>query len=176
MSDKHPHIMKLLRQFRSKATIEKKKHFNAESRKTRLSHCLRIPVLILNIVTTSTLFASMTELFKDGWTFVAAALALISALLVGLGEYFKFEKLTAGHRVYGHRFAQIANKADNLILKVQDDLIPAEDMLRLADEVVEEYEQTLSAALEFSTSDDDYQKARKGIEDGQEEYTGKELS
>ena len=168
-------IAEKLRRVRVDCLHGKRKHFNAADRKRRHHLCLGVPVLAIGIVSGSTLFALLGNTVPEFAKWIGAFLALASALLAGLQTFFNFRKAVEGHCTMATRYLDLAKRVELLLAAHTDDVINAADLFKEAELVVTEYADITRDASVFSTSRKDYDLDRKGFEDGEEEYTKKEL-
>lgn len=162
-----------IKKLRLNAILGKKKHYNASDRKRKAHHCLSYSVLMLNIITGSILFG----VFKDNlWEHTPAVFALMSAILIGTEEYFKFGKHSVEHQAVGGRYLGLVRECSSLIaLQCDGHLTDADLKLRFS-ELQKSLTEIDISANSYPTTREDYEESRKGLNDGEEQYTHDELN
>lgn len=165
-----------IKRIKADSVFGKKKHFNAADRKQNLHYWIGIPLILLNIITGTTLFISLTENAQDWVKYIPIVFAFIASILGGLQTYFNFNEKVEGHRRCGNDYLAVMKKCDRLQGFIKDDLISKERILEMIEEIAKEANRINKAAESYPTSDKDYQKAKAGIEEGEEDYTEKELN
>ena len=170
-----PSIAEKLRRVRVDCLYGKRKHFNAADRKRRHHLCLGVPVLAIGIVSGSTLFALLGNTVPEFAKWIGAFLALASALLAGLQTFFNFRKAVEGHCTIATRYLDLAKHVELLLAAYTDDVLDTAALFNEAQLAVTEYADITRDASVFSTSRKDYDLARKGFAEGEEDYTKKEL-
>ncbi len=153
----------------------KKKHFNAADRKETYHYWIGVPLIIINILTGTVLFFVLTDGAKDWVKIVPIFLAFIAAFLSGFQTYFNFNKKVEGHRRIGNRYLAVMKKTDRLQGYISDGHTSGTDIVKQMELIANEIDEINKEAEQYPTSDDDYQRAKRGIENGEEEYTTKEL-
>src|ERR1022692_3008908 len=148
----------------------KKKHFNAADRKESYHYWIGIPLTVITILTTTILFYVLTDGATNWVKFVPLVLAFAASFLSGFQTYFNFNKQVEGHRRVGNRYLAGMKKADRLQGYITDKLISPEDLVKQFETLAAEVDDINKEAEPFPTSNADYAKAKKGIEQGEEEY------
>lgn len=154
----------------------KKKHFNAADRKESYHYLIGIPLFIINILTATVLFFVLTDGAKDWIKYVPLLLAFFASFLSGFQTYFNFNKQTEGHRRIGNRYLALMKKADRLQGYLKDGLLQNDQVVKQFEEIGIEADEINKDAEQFPTSQNDYDKAKAGIADGEEKYTDEELN
>lgn len=165
-----------IRRIKIDSLYGKKKHFNAADRKEKYHYWIGIPLIIINIMTGTLLFKTLTNNEIEWVKYIPIWLAFISSFLSGFQTYFNFNKKVEGHRRIATRYLSIMKRADRLQAYIKDDIITNEILLKDVESMAKEVEAINTDAEQFPTSQADYSKAKKGIENGDEDYTEKELS
>lgn len=161
-----------IKKLRTNAVYGKKRHFNASDRKRRKHHFLTYSVLVLNIVTGSVLFGVMKDQL---WEHLPALMALSSALLIGTEEYFKFGKHSSEHHAIGSRYLALARDCSGLVALNGAGHISEEDLKTRFLQLQKALTEIDTSANAYPTNRQDYDESRKGVQDGEERYTAKEL-
>lgn len=166
-------LLKEIKKLKNNATYGKKRHFNASDRKQNWHIWLVFPVLLLNIFLSSRFFVEL----KDGlWIYVPSLIALISAILIGSSEFFKFGKKATEHSAIGNRYLYFIRECSEALALQKDGLITEEELKRNYQDLNRKITEIDAAANALPTTNNDYNKARAGVLDGEEEHTEKELS
>lgn len=173
--NKSSSVAEKLRRVRVDALYGKRKHFNAADRKRKYHLCFGVPVLVIGIISGSTLFALLGREVPEYVKWIGAFLALSSALLVGLQTFFNFRKAVEGHRTIATRYLNLAKRIELRLAALRDSVIDTKELYESADTIVTEYYDISRDATVFSTSKRDYNLARQGFDEGEEEYTQNEL-
>ena len=165
-----------LRRIKVDALYGKKKHFNAADRNEKNHDKIGIPLFIINIVTGSILFYVITDGATNWIKYVPLALAVISAILSGFQTFFNFQKRVEGHRRIGNKYLSIMKKCDRLQGYIADKVITNEELISKIENLANEIDSINNEAEIYPTNSSDYKQAKQGIENGEEEYTEKELN
>jgi hypothetical protein len=165
-----------LRRIKVDALYGKKKHFNAADRNEKNHYWIGIPLVIINILTGSILFYVITDGATNWIKYVPLFLALISALLSGFQTYLNLQKQVERHRRIGNRYLSIMKKCDRLQGYIADKVITNEGLISEIENIANEIDSINTESEIYPTNNFDYEQAKRGIENGEEEYTEKELS
>lgn len=158
------------------ALYGKKKHFNAADRKEKNHLCLGIPLLVINVITSSVLFATLTTDTVTWVKYIPLILTLIATLLGAFQTFFNLQKKIEGHRRVGNKYLAILKRCDRLQGYISDNIISHEDVIKHLEEISQVIDTVNVEAESYPTSDKDYLLAKKGIESGEETYTETELN
>lgn len=164
-----------VKKLRANARFGKKKHFNASGRKSIYQTKINIPVIVMNITVGTSLFAIFNNKIPEVWGYVSAAIAWLSAILVGLGEHFKFGEQSESHNSIGNRYLNFIRDCDLVIADYQDGIINDSQLSQSLKSLASELGQIDAYAGKYTTNNDDYKKAQEGINAGEEEYTETDL-
>lgn len=167
--------IKQLKQFRTDALYGKKKHYNAADRKRKYSVFFSILQMVLNAITGSTL---LVVVFGDG-NKCAEVLALIfsitATIVAGVQKIGDFENQSLGNQKVANMYLRIG-KTINLVLKLTEDgVYSKKDLSEQAQKILADISEANELATQFSTSDKDYERAKRGIEKGEEDYTSEDM-
>jgi len=154
----------------------KKKHFNAADRKEGYHYWIGVPLIIINILTATVLFFVLTDGAKDWIKFIPLFLAFFASFLSGFQTYFNFNKQTEGHRRIANRYLALMKKADRLQGYLKDGLLQKDEVVKQFEAIGIEADEINKDAEQFPASQKDYDKAKAGIENGEEHYTESELN
>lgn len=165
-----------LKRIKVDALYGKKKHFNAADRHEKRHLNIGVPLVIINVLTGSILFYVITE-DQDNWIkYIPLIFALAASLLSGFQTFLNPQKKVEGHRRVGNRYLAIMKKCDRLQAYIADEIIEEEQLINRIEEIAAEVEEVNKEAESFPTNEEDYKKAKKGIESGEENYTDEELN
>jgi hypothetical protein len=165
-----------LRRIKVDALYGKKKHFNAADRKEKTHFWIGIPLIIINVLTGSVLFYVITDGVTNWIKFIPLVLAFIAALLSGFQTYLNLQQKVEGHRRIGNRYLAVMKKSDRLQGYVADHAIATDSFIQRLEEIATEIDDVNKEAEAFPTNQSDYNLAKKGIEEGEENYTDNELN
>jgi 5-bromo-4-chloroindolyl phosphate hydrolysis protein len=165
-----------LRRIKVDALYGKKKHFNAADRNEKNHYFIGVPIVVINILTGSILFYVITDGATNWIKFLPLVLALIAAILSGFQTYLNLQKRAEGNRRIGNKYLAIMKKCDRLQGYISDNLITNEDLISRIEKIANEIESINIEAETYTTNNSDYELAKKGIENGEDEYTEKELN
>jgi len=153
----------------------KKKHFNAADRQESYHYWIGIPLIAINLLTGTVLFYVLTDGSTNWVKYVPIILAFLASFLSGFQTYFNFNKRVEGHRRLATRYLSIMKRADRIQGYIKDGILENEKLIESIESMALEVEDINKEAEQFPTTTKDYEKAKKGIENGEEEYTSKEL-
>lgn len=169
------HVIKQLKQFKTDAIYEKKKHYNAADRKRRCYKWVSITQIVLNAITGTTLF---TVVFGEG-SKVAEILALIftiaATILASVQKIGDFENQAQGNAKAADMYLGISKKINLILNFIKDGALTNQEIVEKAEEIRSEISQANEIGSQFSTNQKDYNKAQEGIKNGEENYTDEEL-
>ncbi|HEY9626094.1 MAG TPA: SLATT domain-containing protein [Coleofasciculaceae cyanobacterium] len=156
-----PNILALLEKLRKNSHLGKHKHFSAADRCRHYNTYLGIPVVIINVLLGSLLFANLSEQIPTPMKWLGAFLALTAAVLSGLQTFLNFQKAFEAHRRVANQYLSIARDCERLIVLFQDNLIQLSDLAKKVEEVNEKYNKVNAEAEAFPTNNSDLQKATR---------------
>jgi len=165
-----------LRRIKVDCLYGKKKHFNAADRKEKYHFSIGIPLVIINIIIGSVLLFYITDNTSGYLKAIPIVLAFIAAILSGFQTYFNFNQKVEGHKNVANKYLALMKKCDRTQAYLKDEFISHNDLIIRIEDIALEIESVNKEAALFSTSNNDYQKAKEGIESGEEDYTEKELN
>lgn len=164
-----------LKKLKVDALYGKKKHFNAASRKESLHYWIGVPLILLNVITGSVLFFILTDNVANGLKYVPIVLAFVAAILSAFQTYFNFDKKAEGNKRIGNRYLAVMKRCDRVAAYHSDNAISDQELVSKIEEIAEEMNSIDHDAEAYPTKNEDYEKAKKGIEAGEETYTEGEL-
>lgn len=100
---------------------------------------------------------------------------IVATVFAGVQKVQDFENQAQGNAKVGDMYLEISKLVNLLLCEIADDILSRDEILKRADEVRRSIDQANKMGSQFPTSDNDYQEARKGIEDGEERYKADEL-
>lgn len=169
------HVIKQLKQFKVDAIYGKKKHYNAANRKRKYYRITSTGQIILNAITGTTLLAVVFGEGNKTAEILALLFTIIATIFAGLQKVQDFENQAQGNAKVGDMYLEISKKINLYLCMIEDNALTQNEVLNRADEVRKSIDQANKIASQFPTNDADYQKAKKGIEDGEELYREDEL-
>ncbi|MFZ2542072.1 MAG: SLATT domain-containing protein [Gallionella sp.] len=164
-----------LKQIRTDALYGKKKHFNAADRKKTYQTALGTSVIIINVLLGSALLALLKTEVPEPMKWIGAGMAAFAAVLTSIQTFFGYQKVIAGHRHVANRYLEVSKQISNTLAGHNDNAIQNIDLLKRLENFTTTMSKINADANAYPTNDDDYRKAKKGIESGEEHYTDREL-
>ncbi len=169
------HTLEKIKHIKVDSIFGKKKHFNAADRKQNYHYWIGIPLVALNVIIGTTLFANLENL--ENWVkHLPAILAFVAALLAAYQTFFNFSKQVEGHRNVANDYLALMKKCDRIQGYIDDKAIDQNVIMEMIEDLGSEAARINKAAAAYHVSDKDYKLAQKGIDAGEEGYTEKELS
>lgn len=169
-------VIKQLKQFKTDAIYEKKKHYNAADRKRKYYKWISITQIVLNAITGTTLFAVV---FGEG-SKVAELIALIftitATIFASIQKIGDFENQAQGNAKTADMYLRISKKINLILNFIKDGALSNQEIVEKAEEIRSEISQANEIGSQFSTNQNDYNKAQVGIKNGEENYTDEELN
>ena len=155
---------------------EKKKHFNAATRKSKYNLWIGIPLISFTVVSSSVLLYAIVS-NASGWVkYVPLALSFVSAFLSSIQTFFNFSKQIEGHKSIGNRYLAAMKECELFYAFYQDKQLTDIDFKDKVLELYNKVQQVNKDSEAYSTNQNDYRKTKEGIDLGEEKYTRKELS
>lgn len=168
--------LQIIKRIKVDALYGKKKHFNAADRKQEYHYLIGIPLLVLNVISGSILFYVLTD-DVDNWVkYIPLVITLITALLSGFQTFLNLEKKVEGHKRVGNKYLHIMKSCNLLEGNIKDDLISRDEIRIKLEGLSNKIDEINIEAEAFHTNKRDYNKAKKGIENGEEFYTDNEIN
>jgi len=168
-------IVKEIEKIRVDSIYEKKKHFNASGRKEKYHYWLGIPVVVINILLGSFIMGILAVDFPAWAKWITAVAAFASASMSGVSTFLNLRKDVEGHRRVGNRYLELTRECDIVLAKYKDGIIDKQELSEVLDSIKERRAQVNIDAENYSTSEDDYRKAQRGVEAGEEKYEEYEI-
>jgi len=170
------HTTQKIKRIKVDSMYGKKKHFNAADRKQKYHYWIGIPLVALNVIIGTALFADLSN--TGTWVkYLPAGFAIFAALLAAYQTFFNFSKQVEGHRNVASDYLALMKKCDRVQGYIADKAISQDMIMEMVEDLGSEAARINKAAAAYNVSNKDYKLAEKGIkEDGEEEYTEQELS
>ena len=168
-------VIKQLKQFKTDAIYEKKKHYNAADRKRKCYKWISIAQIVLNAFAGTTLF---TVVFGEGskvaeiLAFIFTIVATIFASVQKIGD---FENQAQGNAKAAAMYLRISKRVNLTLNFIKDGALSNQEIVEKAEEIRSEISQANEIGTQFPTNQTDYKKAQEGIKNGEENYTDEEL-
>ena len=163
-----------LKKIKVDAAFGKKKHFNAADRKQRYYTTINLTILIINGIIGILLFVIISFGLNE-LRILPLVLAVAATILTGFQIQSNYSKTSEGHRNIGNRYLSIFKRSKKTEAYLDDGLMDKDSIIKSIDELTDEINTINSDAEAFPTSKNDYDKSKKGIDEGEELYTEDEL-
>lgn len=159
--DEIPYTVEVLDKLRWNAHLGKHKHFEAASRGRRHHVRYGVPIVLINILLGSVLFAflGVDDAFPQWAKWSGAFLSLVAAALGGIQTYFNFEKEYMEHRAVANEYLGIAREAERLLALYFDDLLALQMLSDHIERVNAKYAEVNSRAEALIVREEEYQAA-----------------
>lgn len=169
------HINKQLKQVRTDAVLGKKKHYNAADRKRNYDKYVSIGQIVINALTGTALLPVVFGEGNKAAEIIALLLAIVAMILAGVQKKQDYEKQAQGNTKIADMYLEIAKLTNLTLCMIADGILTDKDIAKRAEELLEKIAQVNKLGSEFSTNNKDYQMARDGILNGEENYTDEDL-
>ena len=168
-------IIKQLRQFKTDAIYEKKKHYNASERKRGYYKLISIAQIVLNAVTGTTLLSVVFGTGSREAEVTALIFTIASTILASVQKICDFEKKSQGNSKAADMYLRISKKISLVLNLIKDEMLSEQEIISKVEEIRCEICQANEIGSQFPTNKADYNKAQKGVMGGEETYTEGEL-
>ncbi|GHT36528.1 hypothetical protein AGMMS49574_28390 [Bacteroidia bacterium] len=169
-------ITEKLGEMRVDVMFGKKKHFNAADRNEKCHHWIGMPAIIINIITASIIFYIIVENSGIAMKYLSLILVLISTILSFVQMYFNFPRQVIGHKRVANKYLALMKKIERIQIYISNGYISGDEIMENMEKTANEIEDINREADLYHTNNEDYEKARIGIDNGEEYYTEKELN
>ena len=105
----------------------------------------------------------------------ALLLAITAMILSGVQKKQDYEKQAQGNTEVADMYLDIAKRTNFTLCMIADGIISNEDVAKRTEELLGRIDQANKLGAQFSTNNKDYQMARDGISNGEEDYTEEDL-
>lgn len=148
---------------------------NAAERKNRYHYWIGIPAVICTVIVGVSFISDYTKDNSSIWLKILfGTISLIAATLSSLQTFFNFQKQVEGHKRVGNQYLELMKFCSLTIGFFHDNLIADEDLKKSIAALYEDKAKVDREAEGYHTNQEDYEKARLGVENGEESYTEKE--
>lgn len=168
-------VIKQLRQFKTDAIYEKKKHYNASERKRGYYKWISMGQIVLNAVTGTTLLSVVFGEGSRGAEVTALILTVLATILASIQKIGDFEKQSQGNSKAADMYLRISKKTSLILNLIKDGMLSEQDVVNKVEEIQCEISQANEIGSQFPTNKADYNKAQEGVINGEETYTEVEL-
>lgn len=168
-------IVKQLKQFKTDAIYEKKKHYNAAERKRSYYKILSVTQICLNAITGTTLLTLVFGKGSNVAEIIALILTIIATISASIQKIGDYEKQAQGNAKVADMYLRISKKISLTLNFIKDKALSEQDIMKKVEEIQSEIGQANELGSQFPTNRSDYNKAKDGIQNGEENYTAEEL-
>lgn len=168
-------VVKQLKQFKTDAIYEKKKHYNAAERKRKYYKWISIIQIILNAFAGTTLF---TIVFGEGSNtaeILVLIVTIVTTILASIQKICDYENQAQGNAKAADMYLRISKRINLILNFIKDDALTKNEIMEKAEEIRDEISHANELGSQFPTSKKDYKRAQEGIKNGEENYTDEEL-
>lgn len=168
-------VINQLEQFKADAIYEKKKHYNAADRKRRYYKWLSIAQIVLNAIAGTTLFTVVFGANSKVAEILALIFTIVATILASVQKIGDFENQAQGNAKVADMYLRISKKINLTLNYIKDGALSNKEIVKKAEEIRREISQANEIGSQFPTNQKDYNKAKEGIQNGEENYTDEEL-
>lgn len=172
---KMENVIKQLKQFKTDAIYEKKKHYNAADRKRRYYKWMSIIQIVLNAITGTTLLKVVLGEGSKIAEILALVFTIIATVLASVQKIGDFENEAQGNAKVADMYLEISKNINLTLNFIKDGALSNQEIVEKAEKIRGEISQANKIGSQFPTSSKDYNKAQEGIKNGEENYTNEEL-
>ena len=169
-------IIKQLKQFKTDAIYEKKKHYNAADRKREYYNWMSIIQIVLNAISGTALITLVFGEGSKGAEIVALVFSILATILASVLKIGDFEKQAQNNAKVADMYLRISKKINLVLNYIRDGVLSNQEIVEKAEEICMEISQANEIGSQFPANKKDYIKARAGINNGEENYTDEELN
>lgn len=166
----------LFKKLREDAVLEKKKHYNAADRKRKNNSIMIIAQILISAVTGTSLISVVFGEGNKVAEVIALILVIITTFLAGLQKALKLEKQATGNTKAADMYLRIIKNINMVLALIEDNKLSEENVIAELQKITNSISDANEVASQFTTNDHDYQKARKGVQNGEETYTEEDLN
>lgn len=168
-------VIKQLKQFRTDAIFGKKKHYNAADRKRGYYKWISLAQIVLNAISGTTLITVVFGNDNKIAEIMALILTIMATILASVQKIGDFENQAQGNAKVADMYLKISKKINLILNIIEDGEITNQEIRIKAEEICNEISQANKIGSQFPTNSKDYNKAKEGIKNGEEDYTEEEL-
>lgn len=169
------HVIKQLRHMRTDAVLGKKKHYNAADRKRNYYKITSISQIVINAITGASLIPVVFGQGNKLAEISALILTIIATIMASVQKSQDFEKQAQGNSKVADMYLEIAKLINLTLCMIADGVLSDEAISTRAEELLKNIDSVNKLGSQFTTNDKDFQKAREGIKNGEENYTEEDL-
>lgn len=156
-----PYTVEVIEKLRWNSHLGKHSHFEASKRGRDYHVFVGLPIVIINVLLGSLLFALVRESMPDWSKWLGGILALVAAVLGAVQTFFNFKSNYEGHRSVGNQYLSIARECERLLALHFDGKLTLDHLSEQIQKLNEHYEKVNADAEKFIITEKDYQKALK---------------
>lgn len=161
-----------LNKFRVDCMYGKKKHYNARDRYASYHRNFGIIIIVLSAIMGTSVYCSLSKSELLLAQIIVGVFILLNAILVALQTYLNFDKRALRHKVAADRYLWLMKEVQRLLAYYQDSNKTIEGIQEELERMCKEVKDIQKDEPE--TSQEDYQKAQDGVENGEEVYSKKD--
>ena len=168
--------IKQLKKLRTDAIYGKKKHYNAASRKREHNRNIVIAQILISATTGTSLLHVVFGQGNKVAEIIALLLAIITTILAGFQKALKLEEQATGNTKAADMYLRLIKNINMILALIEDNKLSEKNANSELQKITNFISDTNEVASQFTTNNRDYQKAKIGIQNGEETYTEEELN
>lgn len=163
-----PHTIFVVDKIRSNAHLNKHSHFEEAKSGRSLHVIVGIPIVVINVLLGSILFALVKTALPEEMKWTGAILAVVAAVLGAIQTFFNFKSGYEGHQSVASQYLSIAKECERIIALYFDGILKLADVAKQVEVLNGRYEKVSAEAAKFGVSPSNFKKA-KSVEDKKRE-------
>lgn len=175
MNEKVPACRKRVHMLFVNCSYGKKKHASALSR-ARLRHRVMTGFVACSTVVTASYFSGYVSGLWDGFGAILAIIGLITAVCAVLITVLDDARRGDGHATCCAAYTSLCEECRTLLAAIDDEVLDPKSIVTKIGRMTTRYGDVVKIASDYPTTKADYERAKEGIANGEEEYTDKEMS
>ncbi len=157
--NKIPYTIEVIEKLRWNAHLGKFSHFEASKSGRNYHVWVGLPIVVINILLGSLLFALMKDTLPDWSKWVGGVFSLIAAMLGGIQTFFDFKGNYEGHRSMANQYLAIARECERIIALYFDGKLRLDELSDNIQVLNERYQKVNLEAEKYLIKDKDYKEA-----------------
>jgi len=154
-----PYTVEVIEKLRSNAHLGKHSHFEASKRGRHYHVWAGLPIVIINVLLGSLLFALLKENLPDWSKWGGGFLSLAAAVLGAVQTFFNFKTEYEGHRSVANQYLAIARECERLLAIYCDGKYSLDDLSEKIAVLNDRYQKINAEAEKYPIKDEDYRVA-----------------
>lgn len=161
--DDHDAILEAMQKLWRDSQVTRSAHFIAKQRKERKSQIIGVSIIVLNVLIGSGLIETVLTGNANAIAITIKLLAFLAAALAGVQAFFNLQKAIECHIKSGGVYSSINHRLGIVIAEYEEQSANSDPRIAAFKALNDEFLQANDNATACIPSDNDFDKARKGI-------------